>query len=116
MKTIRAGNLKLGGPGAPLFVIAGPCVIESEALVMQTAEALVGICADLQLPFIFKCSFDKANRTAGDSFRGPGMKRGLSILAKVKRKFKVPVLTDIHEIAQCKPAAEVCDILQIPAF
>src|SRR5205085_710001 len=77
---------------------------------------LVQICGELQLPFIFKCSFDKANRTAGDSFRGPGLKRGLALLAKVKRTFNVPVLTDIHEIVQCKPAAEVCDILQIPAF
>lgn len=116
MKAIRVGHLKLGGPGAPLFVIAGPCVIESEALIMETAGALVEICADLQLPFVFKCSFDKANRTAGDSFRGPGLKRGLALLAKVKRKFNVPILTDVHEIAQCKPAAEVCDILQIPAF
>ena len=116
MKTIQVGNLKLGGERAPLFLIAGPCVIESEQLVMQTAETLVKICAELQVPFIFKSSFDKANRTAGDSFRGPGLKRGLAILAKVKRRFNVPVLTDVHEVAQCKSAAEVCDVLQIPAF
>ena len=116
MKTIRVGKLNLGGDGAPLFVIAGPCVIANESLVMKTAESLVATCAALGLPFIFKASFDKANRTAGDSFRGPGLKRGLAILAKVKRQFRVPVLTDIHEIAQCKPAAEVCDVLQIPAF
>ena len=116
MKTIQVGNLKLGGERAPLFLIAGPCVIESEQLVMQTAETLVKICAELQVPFIFKSSFDKANRTAGDSFRGPGLKRGLAILAKVKRRFNVPVLTDVHESAQCQPAAEVCDVLQIPAF
>ncbi len=116
MKTIRAGNLTLGGNHAPLFVIAGPCVIENEAMVMRTAETLAEICADLALPFIFKCSYDKANRTAGDSFRGPGLKRGLAVLAKVKNKLGVPILTDVHEISHCRPAAEVCDVLQIPAF
>jgi 2-dehydro-3-deoxyphosphooctonate aldolase (KDO 8-P synthase) len=116
MKTIRAGTLKLGGNSAPLFVIAGPCVIETEAIVMKTADTLAGICDELKLPFIFKCSFDKANRTAGDSFRGPGLKRGLAVLAKVKKRLGVPILTDVHEIAHCKPAAEVCDVLQIPAF
>ena len=105
MKTIRVGKLKLGGTGAPLFVIAGPCVIENEILTLRTAEMLVGICADLGLPFIFKASFDKANRTAGASFRGPGLKRGLATLAKVKRTFGVPVLTDVHDIAQCQPVA-----------
>ncbi len=116
MKTIHAGKLTLGGERAPLFVIAGACVIENETMVMRTVEALAGICDDLRLPFIFKCSFDKANRTAGDSFRGPGLKRGLAVLEKVKRKFGVPILTDVHEIAHCKPAAEICDVLQIPAF
>ncbi len=116
MKTIRVGNLKLGGERAPLFVIAGPCVIENERLVLEMAEQLALICAELHLPFIFKSSFDKANRTAGDSFRGPGLQRGLAILAKVKRQLGVPVLTDVHEVAQCEPAAEVCDVLQIPAF
>ncbi|MDW8344410.1 MAG: 3-deoxy-8-phosphooctulonate synthase [Verrucomicrobiae bacterium] len=116
MKPVRVGRLQLGGNRAPLFVIAGPCVIESERLVMQTAEALASVCAELQLPFVFKSSFDKANRTAGDSFRGPGLKRGLAILAKVKKEFGVPVLTDVHETHQCRPVAEVCDVLQIPAF
>jgi 2-dehydro-3-deoxyphosphooctonate aldolase (KDO 8-P synthase) len=116
MKTIHAGKLTLGGKRAPLFVIAGPCIIESEAMVIQTAEALAEICADLTLPFIFKCSYDKANRTAGDSFRGPGLKKGLAMLAKVKRELGVPILTDVHEIPHCKPAAEVADVLQIPAF
>src|SRR5437773_6286684 len=115
MNTVRVGNLRLGGKTAPLFVIAGPCVIESEALVMNTAEKLAEICSDLQLPLIFKCSYDKANRTAGDSFRGPGLKRGLAVLAKVK-KLGLPVLTDVHEIEHCKRAAEICDVLQIPAF
>lgn len=98
------------------FVIAGPCVIENEDVVMQTAGELKKICAQLNLTFIFKASFDKANRTSVDSFRGPGLEKGLAILEKVKRKFSVPVLTDIHEAHQAKPVAEVVDILQIPAF
>ena len=116
MKTIRVGKLNLGGTGAPLFVIAGPCVIENEMMTLRTAETLAGICAELGLPFIFKASFDKANRTAGASFRGPGLKRGLATLAKVKRTLGLPVLTDVHEVSQCRPVAEVCDVLQIPAF
>jgi len=116
MNTVRIGRLKLGRPRAPLFVIAGPCVIESEALALRVAEKLADICARLKLPFIFKASFDKANRTAGDSFRGPGLVAGLRILAKVKSRVGVPVLTDVHEVAQCAPAAEVVDVLQIPAF
>ena len=115
MKTIQAGKLKLGGTNASLFVIAGPCVIEDEAMVMKTAETLADICDDLKLPFIFKCSYDKANRSAGDSFRGPGLKQGLAVLAKVKR-LGVTVLTDVHEILHCDPVAQVCDVLQIPAF
>ncbi len=116
MKTIRVGNLILGGNRAPLFVIAGPCVIENERMALQTAETLSQVCDDLDLPLIFKASYDKANRTARDSFRGPGLKRGLAVLAKVKRLFGLPILTDVHEIAHCKPAAEVADVLQIPAF
>ena len=116
MKTIHVGNLSLGGKNKPLFVIAGPCVIENETMVMRTAETLAEICDDLKLPFIFKCSYDKANRTARDSFRGPGLKRGLAILAKVKKKLGVPILTDVHQIDHCRPAAEVADVLQIPAF
>jgi 2-dehydro-3-deoxyphosphooctonate aldolase (KDO 8-P synthase) len=116
MKTIRVGNLTLGGKNSPLFVIAGPCVIENEKMVLQTAAALAEICDDLELPLIFKASYDKANRTARDSFRGPGLKRGLAILKKVKREFGLPILTDVHEIAHCKPVAEVADVLQIPAF
>ncbi len=116
MNTVRIGKLTLGGKRAPLFVIAGPCVIENEKMALQTAETLVEICADLGLPLIFKASYDKANRTARDSFRGPGLKRGLAVLAKVKRRFGLTILTDVHEIAHCKPAAEVADVLQIPAF
>jgi 2-dehydro-3-deoxyphosphooctonate aldolase (KDO 8-P synthase) len=116
MNIVRLGKLTLGSQRAPLFVIAGPCVMESESLVLKTAEKLTRICQELQLPLIFKCSFDKANRTAGDSFRGPGLKAGLAALAKVKANFGVPLLTDVHEIDQCAPASEVVDILQIPAF
>ncbi len=116
MNAIRVGKLTFGGQRAPLFVIAGPCVIESETMVMKTAETLAEICSDLGLPLIFKCSYDKANRTAGDSFRGPGLKRGLAILGKVKRKLGLPILTDVHEAAHCSDAAEVADVLQIPAF
>ncbi|MGO9245354.1 MAG: 3-deoxy-8-phosphooctulonate synthase [Verrucomicrobiia bacterium] len=116
MNTIRVGKLTLGGKRTPLFVIAGPCVIENEKMALQTAEALSQVCDDLDLPLIFKASYDKANRTARDSFRGPGLKRGLAVLAKVKRQFGLPILTDVHEISHCKPAAEVADVLQIPAF
>jgi 2-dehydro-3-deoxyphosphooctonate aldolase (KDO 8-P synthase) len=116
MHRIRVGSLRLGGNRAPLFVIAGPCVIESESLVMRTAEKLASICDALGLPLIFKSSFDKANRTAADSFRGPGLKRGLTTLSRVKRQLGLPVLTDVHEPGQCDAAAEVADVLQIPAF
>jgi 2-dehydro-3-deoxyphosphooctonate aldolase (KDO 8-P synthase) len=116
MNTFRIGNLNFGAAGAPLFVIAGPCVIENERLILETAESLATICDDLNLPLIFKSSFDKANRSAGDSFRGPGLKQGMNILAKVKRRLGLPILTDVHEVAQCKPVAESCDVLQIPAF
>ncbi len=116
MNTVRIGKLTLGGERAPLFVIAGPCVIENERMTLLIAETLTEICDDLDLPLIFKASYDKANRTARDSFRGPGLKRGLAVLAKVKRSFGLPILTDVHEIAHCKPAAEVADVLQIPAF
>jgi 2-dehydro-3-deoxyphosphooctonate aldolase (KDO 8-P synthase) len=116
MKTIHVGKLKLGGKNAPLFVIAGPCVIETESMVLRTAETLATVCDRLRLPFIFKVSYDKANRTSTDSFRGVGMKRGLAILAKVRAKLGVPVLTDVHCIAECDSVAEVADVLQIPAF
>ncbi len=100
----------------PLFLIAGPCVLESEELTFSIAEKLVGITAKLGIPLVFKASFDKANRTSGKSFRGVGLRGGLEILAKVKEKFGCRVLTDIHETGQIKEAAKVIDILQIPAF
>ena len=96
--------------------IAGPCVIESRAMALGLAERLVKLARRLKAPLIFKASFDKANRTSVDAFRGPGIEKGLDILAEVRATYDVPVLTDIHEPWQAKPAAEVCDVLQIPAF
>jgi 2-dehydro-3-deoxyphosphooctonate aldolase (KDO 8-P synthase) len=112
---IRVGTARLGA-GAPLFLIAGPCVIESEAHAMKIAEAVARIASDAGVPYIFKASYDKANRSSVKSFRGPGMNEGLRILGKIKAAVKVPVLTDIHEASQAAPAAEVADILQVPAF
>jgi 2-dehydro-3-deoxyphosphooctonate aldolase (KDO 8-P synthase) len=108
-------DLAIGG-GAPLAFIAGPCVIESERHALAMARALSRAAADAGVPFIFKSSFDKANRSSGDSFRGPGLLEGLRILMAVKSEVGVPVLSDIHEPSQAGPAAEVLDILQIPAF
>jgi 2-dehydro-3-deoxyphosphooctonate aldolase (KDO 8-P synthase) len=104
------------GLGRPLFLIAGPCVIESEALVMRTAETLATIAEDLDLHFIFKSSFDKANRTSGKSFRGPGIDEGLRILERVREQVGVPVLTDVHDVSQIDAAAQAVDVLQTPAF
>jgi 2-dehydro-3-deoxyphosphooctonate aldolase (KDO 8-P synthase) len=101
---------------SPLFVIAGPCVIESENLCLSLAERVKGICEKLGLAYIFKASFDKANRTSKDSFRGLGLAEGVRILERVKREIGVPVLTDIHEPSQAQPAAAVVDVLQVPAF
>ena len=100
----------------PFFLIAGPCVIESEQLQMDTAGTLKEITASLGIPFIFKSSYDKANRSSGTSFRGPGMTKGLEILAKVKRELGVPVLTDVHSEADIAAVAAVVDVLQTPAF
>lgn len=99
-----------------LFLIAGPCVIEDEAVTLETAERLKTICSDLSIPFIFKSSFDKANRTSVSSFRGPGIDRGLRILSAIRSKLQVPVIADIHAMEEIRPAAEVLDALQIPAF
>ena len=100
----------------PLFLIAGPCVIESEEMAMRTSTAMKEITDRLGIPFIYKSSFDKANRTSGKSFRGPGLHEGLEILAKVKREVGVPVLTDVHEKEQVGPVSEVVDVMQTPAF
>ncbi|MBC8211589.1 MAG: 3-deoxy-8-phosphooctulonate synthase [Gammaproteobacteria bacterium] len=100
----------------PFFLIAGPCVIESEQLAMDTAGSLKEICARLQIPFIYKSSFDKANRSSSKSFRGPGLEQGLKILQKVKDELQVPVLTDVHEDTPLAEVASVVDVLQTPAF
>ena len=104
------------GAGRPFFLIAGPCVVESEQLQMDTAGTLKEITASLGIPFIFKSSFDKANRSSGTSFRGPGRDKGLEILAKVKRELRLPVLTDVHSTEDITEAAKVVDVLQTPAF
>ena len=104
------------GSGAPLAVLAGPCVIESRDHTLRLADALATACRRLAVPFVFKASFDKANRSSIDSFRGPGMDAGLAILADVRREIGVPVVSDIHEPAQAGPAGEVLDCVQIPAF
>lgn len=113
-KSFRIGDLVIGG--AELLVIAGPCVIESEDHALRMAEALTRIVGRLGLPYVFKASYDKANRSSIHSFRGPGLEAGLRILARIKRELGVPVLTDVHETAHVGPASEVVDILQIPAF
>src|SRR4051794_5404332 len=104
------------GIDRPLFLIAGPCVVESEELQLRTAERLKAITERLGIYFIFKSSFDKANRSSDKSYRGPGMEEGLRVLEKVKRELDVPVLTDVHDIPQIAPVVEVVDVLQTPAF
>jgi len=115
LHSIAIGSFRMGA-GEALVLIAGPCVIESERHAMKMAERLVKIAARAKVPLIFKASYDKANRSSMQSFRGPGMADGLEILRKVKDRFGVPVLTDIHEPSQARAAAEVCDVLQVPAF
>jgi 2-dehydro-3-deoxyphosphooctonate aldolase (KDO 8-P synthase) len=114
-RVIPLGSLRLGG-GNPLFLVAGPCVIESESHARSMAERLARIAADAGVAYIFKASYDKANRSSIKAFRGPGLDGGLRILAKIKSELHLPILTDIHDVSQAAPAAEVADILQIPAF
>lgn len=114
-KEIKVADIKIGGSN-PLVLIAGPCVIESEESALRHAKALKDIAKSLKMPFIYKSSYDKANRTSIDSYRGPGFKKGLSILKKVKDKYGVPLLSDIHCKEEIKEAAKVLDVLQIPAF
>jgi 2-dehydro-3-deoxyphosphooctonate aldolase (KDO 8-P synthase) len=104
------------GLDQPLFLIAGPCVIEGEQFALDTAGAIAAVCRELDVPFVYKSSYDKANRTSGSSFRGLGMERGLEILARVRRDIGVPVLTDVHTEAECPVAAQYVDVLQTPAF
>lgn len=113
--TVRVGGHPIGATH-PLVLIAGPCVIEGEAITFRIAEGIANICARLQLPWIFKASFDKANRTSHHSFRGHGIDEGLRILSRVRERFGVPVTTDIHLPEQAQNAAAVVDLLQIPAF
>ena len=114
-REIPVGSLKPGGTNG-LFLIAGPCVIESEAHARSMAERIAAVCAELKLPYIFKSSYDKANRTSINSYRGPGVAEGLKILRRIKDNLRLPILTDVHEPAQVAAAAEVADVLQIPAF
>jgi 2-dehydro-3-deoxyphosphooctonate aldolase (KDO 8-P synthase) len=115
VQPIQFAGLTIGG-GAPLLLIAGPCVIESESHAVDTAIAVRDIARRAGVQYVFKASYDKANRTSGRSFRGPGLVEGLRILGRVRSTADVPILTDIHEPSQAAPAAEVADVLQIPAF
>lgn len=115
VKRVRAGNVAFGG-GAPLALIAGPCAMESRELVRETAERLAKWAGEAGVPLVFKASYDKANRTSARAFRGPGLAKGLAWLAEVKERWGFPVLTDVHRPEDAAPAAEVADILQLPAF
>ncbi len=114
-KPVQVGKVTIGD-GKPIALVAGPCVIESANHALKTAEKLKRITSDAGVPFIFKASYDKANRSSIDSFRGPGLTKGLAILEKIKNELDVPVLSDVHTEEQIEPAAQVLDILQVPAF
>ena len=115
MAPVRIGNISCGR-GLPLLWILGPCVIESHELTLRIADTLAELAARMHLPVVFKASFDKANRSSGKSFRGPGLRDGMKTLAAVKQRTGLPVTTDVHETQQAAAVAEVCDLLQIPAF
>lgn len=115
MNPVQFGSVRCGGQ-LPLVLIAGPCVIESEAQCLKIAEYLKNLAEELNLPLVFKASYDKANRTSVTSFRGPGLEEGLRILQRVKQDYGLPVISDVHDVSQVSAAAEVLDILQIPAF
>jgi len=115
MREVKVGEVRIGR-GQPLVLIAGPCVIENEQVTFRTAESLKELSVELGIPLIFKSSFDKANRSSLSSFRGPGIKKGLQVLEDVKKRFSLPVTSDVHAVDQVEPAAEVLDLLQIPAF
>ncbi len=114
-REIEIGAIRVGG-GNPLVVVAGPCVIESEKHALETAQSLKQVFLDAQIPFIYKSSYDKANRSSIESYRGPGLQEGLRILKKVKQELDLPLLSDVHKEEEVDPAAEVLDVLQIPAF
>ena len=115
MTPVKLGDITIGG-GSPFVLIAGPCVIESESHALDLAGRITDIARRMRVPFIFKASYDKANRTSGRSFRGPGLDEGLRVLASIKSRYNVPILTDIHEPSHARAAADVADVLQIPAF
>jgi len=114
-RPVAVGPIMIGG-GAPLVLIGGPCAIEDERHALMTAERLAAIAAERRVPFIYKSSYDKANRSSVDSYRGPGLVEGLRILRKVRETVGVPVLSDVHQVSEVDPAAEVLDVIQIPAF
>ena len=115
MPDVTIGDLRVGN-ALPFTLIAGPCQIESEAHAFEVAEALAAMCRAAAVPLIYKSSFDKANRTSASAARGVGLQQGLAILAAVRERFAIPVLTDVHDAAQCAPVAEAVDVIQIPAF
>jgi len=115
IKIVKIGDISVGG-ASPFVLIAGPCVIESERHAMEIAERLAELARRVRVPFVFKASYDKANRTSGKSFRGPGLEEGLRVLAAIRSRLSLPILTDIHEPSHAPRAAEVADVLQIPAF
>lgn len=115
MRDVIVGKVRIGN-GNPLALIAGPCVIESEGAALEAAARLKKLSGDLGIPFIFKSSYDKANRSSVKSYRGPGIKEGLRILARVKRELGLPLLSDVHRFEEIGPAAEVLDVIQVPAF
>jgi len=115
MNEVQVGSVRIG-KGNPLVLIAGPCVIENEEISFTVAGRLKEICDHLDIPFIFKSSYDKANRLSIASFRGPGIEKGLGIMGNIKRKLSIPVISDIHSVEEVGPASEVLDLLQIPAF
>ena len=114
-RPVAVGSVTIGG-GAPLALIGGPCAIEDERHALMTAERLMRIASDRRVPFIYKSSYDKANRFSVNSYRGPGLIEGLRILKKVRETLRVPVLSDVHQVSEVDPAAEVLDVIQIPAF
>ncbi len=113
---MTGGILPAVGDGAPPIFVAGPCVVEDETTTLRAAEAVAEVAADLGVPLVFKASFDKANRSSAHAFRGPGLREGLRVLGEVRRRFALPLLTDVHLPEQCAPAAELCDVLQVPAL
>ena len=116
IRSIKIHSIKIGGKGNPFFIISGPCVIENEKVMMKTASAIKKITNTLSIPILIKSSFNKDNRGEATSYQGPGLKKGLKMLEKVRNEFDVPILSDVHSIEEVKPASEVLDIIQIPAF